>query len=85
MRAIFLFLKIGNESVNHADSGDIKIFVQFPENSILKFSKNFWNRVDGTNLRGRFWVKMPENVFNYISHKLSKSNLQVYLILAQPT
>ena len=36
-RAIFLFPKIENDSVNHADSGDIKIFIRFPGNSSLKF------------------------------------------------
>ena len=39
--AIFLFLKIENESVNYADSGDIKLFVQFPGNWILKISLRF--------------------------------------------
>ena len=35
--AIFLFKKKGTDSVNHADSGDIKVLVSFPGNSILKF------------------------------------------------
>ena len=39
--SIFLFLKVGNESVNHVDSGDIKLFFQFPGNSILKISLRF--------------------------------------------
>ena len=38
---IFLFQKIGNDSVNHADSGDIQFFVQFPGNSIFEFPTNF--------------------------------------------
>ena len=33
--AIFLFPKNGNESVNHADSGDIKFCIGFPGNRIL--------------------------------------------------
>ena len=33
----FLFQKIGSDSVNHGDSGDIKVLVQFPGISILKF------------------------------------------------
>ena len=39
--AIFLFQKMGTDSVNHADSGDIKVLVSFPGNSILKFFTNF--------------------------------------------
>ena len=39
--AIFLFQKIGNDSVNLADSGDIQFLVQFPGNSILKILLNF--------------------------------------------
>ena len=41
LRAIFLFLKVGNESVNHADSEDIQLFVQFPGNSFLEISLRF--------------------------------------------
>ena len=33
----FSFQKLGNDSVNCADSGDINILVQFPGNSILRF------------------------------------------------
>ena len=36
---IFLFQKLGTNLVNYADSGDIKIFVRFPKNSIFKFSQ----------------------------------------------
>ena len=39
--AIFLIGKVGNNSVIYADSGDIKILVQFPGNSILKILQNF--------------------------------------------
>ena len=39
--AIFLFQKMGTDSVNHADSGDIKVLVSFPGNSILNFFTNF--------------------------------------------
>ena len=35
MLAILTFQKTATDSVNHADSGDIKILVQFPGNSIL--------------------------------------------------
>ena len=39
--AFFTFQKIGTNSVNQADSGDIKVFLQFPGNSILKFLLNY--------------------------------------------
>ena len=45
-----LFPKIENDSENYADSKDIKIFIQFPVNSILKFLPNFWNCVGGTRM-----------------------------------
>ena len=38
---IFLFKRIGSDLVNHTDSGDIKVFVQLPENSILKCMLDF--------------------------------------------
>ena len=41
MWTIFLFQKTGNDSVNYADSEYIKIFVQFPGNSIFEFLLNF--------------------------------------------
>ena len=37
----YLFQKIGSDSVNHAISWDIKVLVQFPGNSIVKFFTNF--------------------------------------------
>ena len=40
-----LLQKIANDSVNHAVSWDIKVLVQFPGNSILKFITNFWKCV----------------------------------------
>ena len=38
---IFIYQKIVADSVSHADSGDIKVFVQFAGNSILKISLRF--------------------------------------------
>ena len=49
---------VGTDSVNNADSGDIKSFVQFPWNLILKF----WNCVGGTHMRGYFILKITEYV-----------------------
>ena len=40
--AIFLIQKLGINSVIYADSGDTKILVQFPGNSILKIFENAW-------------------------------------------
>ena len=39
--AIFLIQKVETKSVIYADSGNIKILVQFPGNSILKILQNF--------------------------------------------
>ena len=60
--AIFLFSKSGNESVNRADSGNIKIFLQFPGNCILKYFFKFQNCVGGVHMRGRFTPKITFNV-----------------------
>ena len=38
---IFLYQKVVADLVSHADSGDIKVFSQFPGNSILKISLRF--------------------------------------------
>ena len=50
--ATFLFQKIGNDSMNRADSGDIQLLVQFPGNSIFKILQNFWKCVGGSYMRG---------------------------------
>ena len=42
--AIFLVQKVGTKSVIYADSGNIKILVQFPGNSIFKILQNSQNR-----------------------------------------
>ena len=34
-------LNIGSESVDHAKTGDIKVFLQFPENPIWNFRSDF--------------------------------------------
>jgi len=38
---VFSFYLNGTDSVIKADSWDIKILAQFPENSILKFLRNY--------------------------------------------
>ena len=58
---ILSFQKIRTDSVNCADSGDTKILVQFPENSILEFSTNFWKCVGGADMRGRIPTRIYEN------------------------
>ena len=57
-KSIFGYSKFGNESVDHADSEDIKILVQFPGNSILKFLLPFRKCVGCVNMRGRFRIKI---------------------------
>ena len=57
-KSIFRYPKIGNESVAHSDSGDIKIFVGFPGNSNLEFLVEFWKYVGGIYMRGRFILKI---------------------------
>ena len=71
--ATFLFQKIGNDSVNRADSGDFQFLVQLPGNSILEFSTNFWKCVGSAYLRGRFRVKIHENVVDLLIHVKSLS------------
>ena len=56
--AIFPIQKVETNSVIYADSGDIKILIQFPGNSILKFSTNLGKCVGGANMRGRFILKI---------------------------
>ena len=51
---------MGTDSVNHADSGDIKVFVQFPGNLILKISLRFLNCVGCIHMRGCF---TPKNTY----------------------
>ena len=41
IQANFKYLNIGSDSVNHDESGDIKLFVRFPGNLILKISLEF--------------------------------------------
>ena len=59
---IYLFQKVVTDSVNHADSGDIKVFVQFPGNSISKILQNFWKCVGGAYMRGCSILKITKNV-----------------------
>jgi hypothetical protein len=58
--AILTLKKTPTDSVNHADSGDINILVQFPGNSILKFWVKFLNCVGGTHMRRCFVPKINQ-------------------------
>ena len=60
MWAIFLFEKLGTDSVNYADSGDIKILVWFPGKSILKFAIIFWKCVGGAQMCGCNILKIAQ-------------------------
>ena len=83
--AIFLFSKIGNESVNHADSGDIQVFVQFPGNSFLEIPLRFWNCVGCVYMRGRFILKITQCVYLITLVILICEIGGTYLISHQPT
>ena len=54
------------DSVNYADSGDIKTLVQFSGSPILKILLNFWNCVGGTHMPDYFIIEITE-YFNLIT------------------
>jgi len=62
LRPIYIFQKVLSDSVNHADSEDVKVFVRFSENTILKFFTNFWKCVGGADTRGCFILKITQCV-----------------------
>ena len=51
---------MGTDSVNHADSGDIKVLVSFPGNSILNFFLIFKNAWVALICVGDFGSKYPK-------------------------
>ena len=71
--------------MNRADSGDIKILDWYPGNLILKFLAEFWNCVGWINMRGRFRIKICQNVYFINPNILRVLFTMVYLILIQPT
>ena len=50
--AIFLFQKLGTDSVYHADSRNIQFLVRFLGNSFSELSTNFRKCVGGAHMRG---------------------------------
>ena len=50
---IFIYQQFVTNSGSHAYSGNIKNFVPFPGNSILKISLRFWNCVGCCNMCGK--------------------------------
>ena len=82
---MFLFQKSGTDLVNCADSRDIKLLVQFPGNSILRFLSNFQNCVGDTRMRGCFILKITDCVNIMIAVNLICENKETPLILPQPT
>ena len=85
MWAIFLFEKLGTDSVNYADSGDIKILVWFPGKSILKFAIIFWKCVGGAQMCGCNIIKIAQ-YFNLITPNIFICKIRgTYLILPKPT
>ena len=63
IQANFKYLNIGSDSVDHDESGDTKVFVQFRGNSILKISLRFWNYVGCGHMRGCFILKITQCVY----------------------
>ena len=60
--SIFIYQKLVADPVSHANSGDIKVFVQFP----LKLWLRFWNCVDCGHMRGCFIVQITR-ILNWFS------------------
>ena len=59
----FLYRNIESDSVDHAESGDIKILIKFLGNSLLKFLLNIWNLYVGcSHMRGVFTIKIIQYV-----------------------
>ena len=81
----FHFKKTESDSVNQADSGDIKILVQFPGNPILKFLLNFLYYVGGTHMRGCFKLKITQWLYLITLVILTRKIKGNYLISPSPT
>ena len=82
---IFLIQKVGTNSVIYADSGDIKILVQFPGNSILKILQNFWKCVGGVYMRGCLILKITQSVQLFTLIIFIYKIRCIHLISWQPT
>ena len=78
-------LKIATDSVYQADSRDIKILVQTPKKSILKFLFGFWNCVGFVHMRRRIIHKIIKWVHLFTVVILIYLMRGSYLILRQPT
>ena len=76
---------IESDSVNRADSGDIKLLVQFLGNTILKFSLRFRNCVECVNMRGYFILKTTQYVQLFMLAILIYETRGTHLISRQPT
>ena len=81
----FLFQKRRTDSVNHADSEDIKILIQFPGKSILKNSLHFWNWVGYVRMRRCFILKIAKWGVHFTLVILICESRGTYLISRQPT
>ena len=82
---IFLIQKVGTNSVIYANSGDIKILVQFPGNSILKILQNFWKCVGGVYMRGYLILKITQSVQLFTLINFIYKIRGIHLISCQPT
>ena len=82
--AIFLFERLGTDSVNYADSEDIKLLVWFPGSSILKFSIIFWKCVGCAQMRGCNILKIGQCVDLITPVIFIRKIRGTYLILPKP-
>ena len=55
---IFCSLNWVSDSVNDAESNDIKILTRSPASSILEISIKIYNCVGSAKMRGRFFMKV---------------------------
>ena len=85
MWAFFSFQKIGTDSVHQADFGDIKILIQFPGKSILKFLLGFWKCVGDNKTRGCYILEVTQCVYLFTSVIFVCNIRGTYLIFPQPT
>ena len=83
IQANFKYLNV--DSVNHDESGDIKLFVRFPGNLILKISLEFWNCVGCGHMRGCFIFRITQCLDLIALVILIYKIRCTYLISHQPT
>ena len=74
-----------SDSVEHAESHDIKTLTKFPGNLILEILIKFCNCVGGTNMRRCFLMKVCQIAIHNYPVILECFLVGVYSILSEPT